>query len=320
MTGHTAGQRIFSAITFLVVLSTVMAVTARTEVMDESYGNDLIEGTVNVSFIVELEPNNFLSFPRDAMIQPGNDPLEATASSSGTLEWGELTFEWSFEFSLTGETSSSSWTLTNSSPDPRVFIQSVIFYQGYSGILFDEGSAPSTPGSGPGISPAIRISGPEITTTSFQYPWDDPLNTGDMYTSVLVGWVELPNYQVFPPGSSAEFTLDSDIDLAHNGVLETQDDCPGEMTFTASSMTPNSMVVFLYSRGEDDFRIPSGSPFCGDLLLGLKRNTLKIGEITSADNSGTATWTVNVPGLACGRIFLQAVDLYGCRITNVLGL
>ncbi len=198
------------------------------DVVDESFGDELIGANVTVSFIVETAPNSFIVFsPGDVVtIGPGN--REGVASASGDMPWNDEVYQWSYEFSLSGETSTSPWTLTNTSPDDRVYLQSVIFFM-FGGAVIDRGTKPSTPGSGPGHQDAVYLSGPVIFDTSWEKLWGDPANAGDLYSTVLVQWAELPNFDVFPAGATATFLLDSDLvtdcpwDIDNSGVVGPED-------------------------------------------------------------------------------------------------
>ncbi len=289
------------------------------DVADEMQADALAESIISVSFVVQTGPSSYLSFPRDVILTPGPDEHQIVASSSGEMPWEDEVYEWAYEFTLTGETSTAAWTLTNTSPDDRVAIQSVNFFKAHGPLVFDDDSEPSTPGSGPGIDPAIHVSGPAITTSSYTLEWGNSINAGDLFTHAIVGWVELPNLDVFLPGTTAQFIIDTDQDLDQGGSLAATGSCPGKMTFTASDFSRFTNVAFLYSFGEGNQRVPRGSPYCGNLLLGLDR-TFKLGKIMRADGNGTAEWTVKVPAAACGRVYMQAIDLFECQTTNVIGL
>ncbi|HEX9793053.1 MAG TPA: hypothetical protein VGC54_03640 [Planctomycetota bacterium] len=42
--------------------------------------------------------------------------------------------------------------------------------------------------------------------------------------------------------------------------------------------------------------------------------------MVAADANGHITFNANVPAAACGRVFLQAIDLSSCDTSNVVGL
>ena len=99
--------------------------------------------------------------------------------------------------------------------------------------------------------------------------------------------------------------------------LTASGDCPGQMTFTAGGMTAGGNVAFAYAFGEGNFVIPGGT--CAGTTLGLNA-TVQLGAIERADRSGFAVLTTNVPRAACGRVFVQAIDINTCATTNVVGI
>ena len=89
------------------------------------------------------------------------------------------------------------------------------------------------------------------------------------------------------------------------------------MTFTATGATPGSGVAMIYAFGTGAFVIPNGFP-CGGTELGLAKPE---GWVTvTADGAGTATHTQLVPGAAAGLVYVQALDLATCGLSQVLAL
>jgi hypothetical protein len=115
-------------------------------------------------------------------------------------------------FSLTvspGDTGLATWTLTNT--DPTIIflnnITAVTIDLTLSGIsLFDSGSAPSTPDSGPGIPGVIYLAGVPISGTTDLLPWSDPANLGDMFRAVSITFGS-----VIGPGASSSWMDDTDV-------------------------------------------------------------------------------------------------------------
>lgn len=95
-------------------------------------------------------------------------------------------------FALTvsaGDTALATWTLTNT--DPSVIflnnITTVTIDLTLSGIsLFDSGSDPSTPDSGPGIPGVTHLAGVSITEATDLLAWPDLANLGDMFRAVSI--------------------------------------------------------------------------------------------------------------------------------------
>lgn len=94
--------------------------------------------------------------------------------------------------------------------------------------------------------------------------------------------------------------------------------CPGPITLTATGMTPGAGVAFVYAFRPGSFVIPNGP--CAGVELGLSGNGLQVGSIVPADANGVARLIRTVPGAACDRVFVQAVDTADCATTDVEGL
>lgn len=91
----------------------------------------------------------------------------------------------------------------------------------------------------------------------------------------------------------------------------------GSMTFTATGATPGTGVAMIYAFATGSFMIPNGFP-CGGTVLGL--DTPEGWVTANADGAGTATYTRVVPGSAAGLVFVQALDLATCGLSQVLAL
>jgi hypothetical protein len=119
----------------------------------------------------------------------------------------------SASFTLTvspGDTSGATWTLTNTDPTPIGLnnITAVTIDLSLSGLsLFDSGSSPSTPVSGPGIPGAIYVAGVAISGAAEFAPWTDPSNLGDMYKAVTITFG--PGF--IGPGASSSWMDDTDV-------------------------------------------------------------------------------------------------------------
>jgi len=97
--------------------------------------------------------------------------------------------------------------------------------------------------------------------------------------------------------------------------LSVSGSCPGRMGFDASGGTPGGNVAFVYAFGTGSFKIPNGKP-CAGTTLGLN-SSVKLARLVAADGSGNASFGANVPPAACGRVFVQAIDLSTCNTSNV---
>ncbi|MFG0329497.1 MAG: DVUA0089 family protein [Phycisphaerales bacterium] len=101
-------------------------------------------------------------------------------------------------------------------------------------------------------------------------------------------------------------------------TLAVSGSCPGVMDLTVTGATPGGRVAFLYAFGTGSQSIPPGNP-CEGTTLGLN-SSVQLGATANADANGEATVSPNVPAGACGRVFIQAIDLDSCNTTNVEAL
>ncbi len=121
-------------------------------------------------------------------------------------------------FALTvspGDTALATWTLTNTDLTPIFFnnITAVTIDLTLSGIsLFDSGSVPSTPDSGPGIAGVISVAGVPIGSATDLLPWPDPANLGDMFRAVSITF-DGP----IGPGATSSWMDDTDVTAAVPG-------------------------------------------------------------------------------------------------------
>jgi len=135
-------------------------------VSDPALGSQLIGGVVTVT--------RFGGVLNSAAFVVDGTGASATALGSGA-------------FALTvspGDTALATWTLTNTDPSVGFLnnITAVTVDLTLSGIsLFDSGSEPSTPDSGPGIPGVIHVAGVAISSATELLPWPDPTNLGDMF-------------------------------------------------------------------------------------------------------------------------------------------
>lgn len=91
--------------------------------------------------------------------------------------------------------------------------------------------------------------------------------------------------------------------------------CPGEITLTALGATDGGRVLFVYGTDPNGTRaMPPGQP-CEGVEFGL-------GDATKIKNvpvvNGRAVLTGNVQPGSCGRIYVQALDLETCTLSEVL--
>lgn len=119
--------------------------------------------------------------------------------------------------------------------------------------------------------------------------------------------IENGNYRGHMTSGSVH-TIDQ-MELAVSGL------CPS-MQFDISGMTANGQMALLYANGQGSFTVPSGVP-CAGVVLGLD-STTRLATMLTADASGIASLNVNVPAGVCGSVYLQALDLTTCGVSDVV--
>lgn len=86
--------------------------------------------------------------------------------------------------------------------------------------------------------------------------------------------------------------------------------------FDIAGVTSNRPVALLWAFGTGSQVIPNRYP-CAGTELGLDA-TVKIGATLTADPAGQVSYTTRVPAGACGRVWLQALDLSTCGLSPVV--
>ena len=119
--------------------------------------------------------------------------------------------------------------------------------------------------------------------------------------------IEAGNYRGHMTAGSVH-TVDA-LTLSVSGI------CP-TMQFDIDGATSNGQVALLYARNQGSFVVPSGLP-CAGLTLGLD-SSIKLASMLTTDAAGHATLNANVPAGACGTIYLQALDLSACQVSDVV--
>jgi hypothetical protein len=181
---------LISLVVCLPVSSPVWAVP----VSDLALGSQLVGGVVTVTrFGGALNSATFVAAGTGASATaPGSEGFALTLSP--------------------GDTALATWTLTNTDLAP-VFLNNITAVSidlTLSGIsLFDSGSEPSTPDSGPGIPGVIYVAGVPISSATDLLPWPDPANLGDMFRAVSISFSG-----PIGPGATSSWTDDTDVTTA----------------------------------------------------------------------------------------------------------
>jgi hypothetical protein len=216
MKSHRSRLSSFAAIIVLILASPATA----TSVESANYGNELEGALITIHY---------------SAIFGGTTPLE-TASATYTLLGSSLTqsafapFNPNFTFSVSGETSAATWELVNTTPpaaDPvAAYISKfeIDLRPSRGGIypsLFDNGSAPSTPLSGPGVLGVVPDAGSTGPAPSSAVESDTTwppglINHGDMYGIEILTWTGLA---MLGPGESFIWHDDTDLVVPEPGSL-----------------------------------------------------------------------------------------------------
>ncbi len=91
--------------------------------------------------------------------------------------------------------------------------------------------------------------------------------------------------------------------------------CPS-VSFDIDGAIPSGQVALLYSFGMGSLTIPAGYA-CTGSTLGLDA-TVTVGTVLTANAAGATSWSTNVPAAACGTVYLQALDLTSCGLSEVV--
>ncbi|MBL1216832.1 MAG: VCBS repeat-containing protein [Planctomycetes bacterium] len=132
---------------------------------------------------------------------------------------------------------------------------------------------------------------------------------GESWQNIVAADINDDNLMDLATGSHILFNQ-LDLSFQINGS------CPGRMTFEVHGAASGGTVAFLYALETGEARIPSGYP-CAVTLLGL-REGYRLAHVATADASGIASFSTQVPLKACGQAYIQALDVETCRTTLVL--
>lgn len=195
MNSNLSRFRFFVAVVVVVSLSLVASQCQATIVGAQSFGNELAGGRITVTYA-------------SGNVQAA--PIVVGAPDEGTAS--VLNF---FTFSVSGDTFLNEWKLSNdttgdvirlvefdltgtTATDPNGVIHS-------PGVLFDDGSSPSTLNGFAGRSGAQYVAGPAILNSLEQAPWLDAMNLGDEFVKEFI------EYGNFGPGLTSVWRDDTDI-------------------------------------------------------------------------------------------------------------
>lgn len=141
------------------------------------------------------------------------------------------------------------------------------------------------------------------------------VSTGQLLTRG--GPAEIANIDLYSEGGTMYFD-DITIEPAGGGGLSLalSGTCPGQVTAAVSGATPGGNVAFIRGFATGSCAIPPGNP-CAGTEIGLSCSGAALLGLDQADDQGNASLSGNAPAGACGRVFVQAVDLSTCSTSNV---
>jgi hypothetical protein len=180
MNNFTSSLRFYAAIISMMLSAPICATT----VNSFATGNDLNGALLTVSFG---------SGAQFTVPIAGDGVVTGSASGSG------------FFFSVTGDTGTNPWVLTNLSVGDDII--NVLFDLTTSISIFDDSTIPSTPNSLGGVTGVVRISGPMESSSGEAVPWPDPMNLGDLWLHEGISW----SPGIFGPNLTYKWEDDTDI-------------------------------------------------------------------------------------------------------------
>ena len=195
MNSEMSRRQLLVAVTLVGLLSFVGMHCQATIVGAQSFGDELDGARITVTFA-----------------QQGAQSTTINASGPAT---GSASLPNLFSFEVSGDTFLNTWKLSNDttfdiirlvefdltgtqSTDPNGVIYS-------PGVLFDDGTSPSTPDGFAGRAGAQYVSGPLILNSFESVPWADPMNTGDEFVRETI------EYSNFGPLQTSVWLDDTDI-------------------------------------------------------------------------------------------------------------
>lgn len=92
--------------------------------------------------------------------------------------------------------------------------------------------------------------------------------------------------------------------------------CPGPGSVVISNATPGGPVYLGYSFAQAPWAVPSGP--CAGTTIGLDNPTLL--QVLTANASGAASVSVNLPPGACGAVHAMAFDQASCTGSDIVAL
>lgn len=132
-----------------------------------------------------------------------------------------------------------------------------------------------------------------------------------------IGSYDVPVFDAMPLEQLTEFKFDSQ---AVAGIaLRIIGPCPGLVTVTVAGGTSGNLCHVARAWGLGSFVVTAGP--CTGTVLGLNATVTPVAGSPFVFNaSGEVAFTANVPAIACGNIFVQAMESPTCCTSNVIAL
>lgn len=94
--------------------------------------------------------------------------------------------------------------------------------------------------------------------------------------------------------------------------------CPGVNSVTINGGTPGAACQIGYAFGTGSFVIPAGP--CAGTVTGLDASATALPTTYFFDAAGQINFNQFIPAAACGAVFVQALEIGTCNLSNVVSL
>ena len=113
---------------------------------------------------------------------------------------------------------------------------------------------------------------------------------------------------------------DHDYDGGSGGTLQLSisGPCPGVNAVTINGGTPGAPCKIGYAFGTGSYVIPAGP--CAGTVTGLDASATALPTTYFFDAAGQINFNQFIPAAACGAVFVQALEVGTCNLSNVVAL
>ena len=100
-------------------------------------------------------------------------------------------------------------------------------------------------------------------------------------------------------------------------TLSLNGSCPGLNVVSVANATAGGLVAIASGLSNTPSAVPNGP--CAGIFIGMSNPALRL--LTAADGNGNLSVpNANVPSVACGNAYLQALDVASCQVSNLVAL